>query len=507
MASLRKLLGQTAIYGFTHVLGRVLNFALTPLYTYTFTDAESLAPVWLFYAYIGFITIVLQHAMAIAFFRFAGKDNQDKDVVFGTALCSVLAISLFAGVGLSLFSQEIAAFAGQPGKGSWVRILGWVLALDAIAYLPLARLRFDERPISFAGIQISEIITNLSLNIFFLGFCKPAYESGGNEFLASFYNPSIGVGYIFISNLVASSIKMLLVLPVIRRIRLAFSKDLWKQMFAYAFPLVIVGFAGMINELLDRVVLTHLLPFDLATNNYYLGLYGANYKLAMFMALLIQAFRYAADPYFLSKPGDRSTHPLIAQSLTIFIALGGFVFLGITLFMPVVRHFIAPEYWPGLYIVPILLYANLFLGVVVNLGIWYKISDKTWLGAYITLFGAAVTIGANLFLVPRIGMVGAAWSTALSYGCIAVLSASIGRRYLPIPYQWGRLTVYLMLPLIIYGLVTYLVGGQMGDIFRYAEAPSFWPLALVGVVAYGALTVFLERSTLARLFKSSPTNG
>ena len=204
-------------------------------------------------------------------------------------------------------------------------------------------------------------------------------------------------------------------------------------MFAYAFPLVIVGFAGMINELLDRVVLTHLLPFDLATNNYYLGLYGANYKLAMFMALLIQAFRYAADPYFLSKPGDKSTHPLIAQSLTIFMALGGFVFVGITLFMPVVRHFIAPEYWPGLYIVPILLYANLFLGVVVNLGIWYKVSDKTWLGAYITLFGAAITIGANLFLVPRIGMVGAAWSTLLSYASIAILSASIGRKYLPIP--------------------------------------------------------------------------
>ncbi|MEC8627244.1 MAG: polysaccharide biosynthesis protein, partial [Bacteroidota bacterium] len=162
MASLRKLLGQTAIYGFTHVLGRVLNFALTPLYTYTFIDAESLAPVWLFYAYIGFITIVLQHAMAIAFFRFAGKDNQDKDIVFGTAMCSVMAISLFAGIGLSLFSQEVAAFAGQPGKGSWVRILGWVLALDAIAYLPLARLRFDERPTSFAGIQITEIVTNLS---------------------------------------------------------------------------------------------------------------------------------------------------------------------------------------------------------------------------------------------------------------------------------------------------------------------------------------------------------
>ena len=507
MASLRNLLGQTAIYGFTHVLGRVLNFALTPLYTYTFTDAELLAPVWLFYAYIGFITIVLQHAMAIAFFRFAGKYDQDKDVVFGTALCSVMAISLCTGIGLSLFSHEVAAFAGQPGKGSWVRILGWVLAFDAIAYLPLARLRFDERPISFAGIQITEIVTNLSLNVFFLALCKPAHESGGSELLASLYIPSIGVGYIFISNLVASSIKMVLVLPVIRRIRLVFSKDLWKQMIAYAFPLVIVGFAGMINELLDRVVLTRLLPFDLATNNYYLGLYGANYKLAMFMALLIQAFRYAADPYFLSKPGDKSTHPIIAQSLTIFMALGGFIFLGITLFMPVVRHFIAPEYWPGLYVVPILLYANLFLGVVVNLGIWYKVSDKTWLGAYITMFGAAITIGANLFLVPRIGMVGAAWSTVLSYGCIAVLSASIGRRYLPIPYQWGRLAVYLLLPLVIYGLVTYLVCGHVGDLVRYTMSPYFWPFALVGVFVYSALTVFLERSTIARMFKTSPTNG
>ena len=503
MASLRKLLGQTAIYGFTHVLGRVLNFALTPLYTYTFTDAESLAPVWLFYAYIGFITIVLQHAMAIAFFRFAGKDNQDKDVVFGTAFFSVMAISLFTGLGLSLFSQDVAAFAGQPGKDYWVRILGWILALDAIAYLPLARLRFDEQPKSFAGIQITEILTNLSLNVFFLGFCKPAYENGGGELLASLYNPSIGVGYIFISNLIASSLKMVLVLPVIRRIRLTFSKDLWKKMFAYAFPLVIVGFAGMVNELLDRVVLIYLLPFDVATNNYYLGLYGANYKLAMFMALLIQAFRYAADPYFLSKPGDKSTHPLIAQSLTIFMALGGFVFLGITLFMPVVRHFIAPEYWPGLNIVPILLYANLFLGVVVNLGIWYKISDKTWLGAYITLFGAAVTIGANCFLVPRIGMEGAAWSTALSYGCIAVLSASIGRRHLPIPYQWSRLAVYLLLPMIIYGLVTYLVCGHVGDIVRYTMSPSFWIFAIAGFILYGAVTVFLERSTISRLLKTS----
>ena len=213
MASLRKLLGQTAIYGFTY-WERVLNFALTPLYTYTFTDAESLA-LYGFFMLIGFITIVLQHAMAIAFFGLQAKDNQDKGLVFGTALCSVMAISLFAGIGLSLFLKEVAAFAGQPGKG----VLGagfWagVLALDAIAYLPLARLRFDERPTSFAGIQITEIVTNLSLNVFFLGFCKPAYESGGSEFLASLYNPSIGVSYIFISNLVASSIKMVMFCPL-----------------------------------------------------------------------------------------------------------------------------------------------------------------------------------------------------------------------------------------------------------------------------------------------------
>lgn len=442
--------------------------------------------------------------MAIAFFRFAGKGAHDKDKVFGTALISVLVISLCTGIGLSLFADEVASAVSQPGKGQWVRLLGWVLAIDAIAYLPLARLRFDERPRTFAGIQITEILLNLGLNVFFLGFCKPAYENGGSDLLASLYNPSIGVGYIFISNLLASLLKFCLLLPVLKRFRLSFSFDLWKKMFSYAFPLVIVGFAGMINELLDRVVLVYLLPHDLDTNNYFLGLYGANYKIAMFMALLIQAFRYAADPYFLSKPEDKSTHPLIAQSLTIFAALGGFIFLGVTLFMPLVRYFIAPEYWMGLHIVPILLYANLFLGVVVNLGIWYKISDKTWLGAYITLLGAAITILANCYLVPRVGMVGAAWSTALAYGVIAVLSAIIGRRYLSIPYQWGRLAIYLVLPFALYGVVTYCVTGQFGDLVGYSNTPSFLSYALGGIFLYGMLAVLLERSTLLKLLRQSP---
>ena len=491
--ALRTLAGHTAVYGMSHIVGRLLYFLLTPFYTRVFTQQE-FGQVTELYALVGFALIVLTHGMETALFRFLKTDGR-RSTVFSTAMASVgAAAGLFLLLALS-FQSSIASALDYSGQVEFIRWFALILFLDVLSAVPLAKLRADERPWLFAGVRLTDIGVNLGLNIFFLVVCRQAHLAGADTPLARLYDPAIGVGYVFLANLVASAVKFVLLAPQMRHLTRHLDTGLYRRMLGYALPLILVGMAGMVNETLDRAVMKHLLPHGPQENLRQLGIYGAVYKLSMFMALFVQAFRYAAEPFFFSKAGDADSPRLYAAVLKYFVIAGALVFLVVGLFVDVFALFIGPAFRSGLHILPILLLANLLLGVVVNLSIWYKLTDRTLMGAGVVGVGAVVTIVLNVVLVPRIGYAGAAWATLASYLVIAGLSLALGRRFYPVPYAYGRLTAILVGAIGLFLLLTRVI---------HPALPLNWmeqAASVVGIIGFAALVVNAEREELRGLLK------
>lgn len=451
MNPLKKLAGQTAVYGLSSIVGRFLNYLLVPLYTSQFAP-EAYGVVTEFYAYVAFLIVLLTYGMETALFRFITREP-NKDKVFSTSLISLLSSSAVFVIVAILLSSPIATAMQYPAHPEYISWFALILALDAVTALPFAKLRIENKASNFAIVKLSNIAINIGLNVFFLYFCKTAYEAAGTGFLAQCYDPNIGIGYIFLSNLAASGITLLMLTPSFKAIKAGFDSELWKRMMRYAMPLVVVGFAGIINETLDRALLKYLLPGTEEENLYQLGVYGACYKLAMLMSLFIQAFRYAAEPFFFSQADDKNSRKLYATVLNYFVIAGALIFLVIGLYIDLFKYFIPnKEYWVGLHVVPILLLANLFLGVYVNLSMWYKLTDKTNIGAAVSIAGAVITIVLNVWLIPIYGYVGSAWATLATYVFLSVASWWLGRKYFPVPYHLGRFVVYILLAILVFRL-------------------------------------------------------
>lgn len=450
MSSLKKLAGQTAIYGLSSIIGRFLNYLLVPIYVSQF-DPAAFGVVTEFYAYVGFLIVVLTYGMETALFRFINKDpNPEK--VYSTALISMISSSAVFMVLAIVFSQSIATAMRYPEHADYIVWFALILGFDAISALPFAKLRAEGKATAFATIKLINIGANIGLNLFFVLVCKEAFDHQTGSVFASLYNPNIGVAYQFVCNLAASTLTLVLLLPWIRGIANGFDAALWKKMLNYGWPLIAVGLAGIVNETLDRALLKYLLPYDNETNMWNLGVYGANYKLAMLMSLGIQAFRYAAEPFFFehAKEGEGGKQ-IYARVLNYFVGFGALAFLVISLYINLFKYFIPnKEYWSGLNVVPILLMANLFLGVYINLSIWYKLTDRTKLGALVSLAGAAITIVLNVIWIPTIGYVGSAWATLIVYVFMSVASYVLGRKYFPVPYQVGKVLLMIGLALLLF---------------------------------------------------------
>ncbi len=324
----------------------------------------------------------------------------------------------------------------------------FILAADAITSIPFGRLRRENKAKRFALVKIFTIAFNVFFNVFFLLLCPWLYKNGYAGSIDFFYNPSIGVGYVFISNLLSSLVTLILLLPEFKKTEFKFDKSLWKEMFIYAFPLVIAGFAGMINETLDRILLKYLIAPE---NNplAQLGIYGANYKLAIFMSLFIQAFRYAAEPFFFSQSESKDRDKVYAEVMNYFILAGSVIYIGIIIYLDVFKYFIGEEYHSGLHVVPILLLANLFLGIYFNLSIWYKVANKTRWGAIIAIVGAIITIALNIWLIPQFGFTAAAWVTLICYLTMTLLAYFLGQKYYPVNYNVRRGLFYLVIAILI----------------------------------------------------------
>lgn len=446
---IRKLASQTVIYGLSSIIGRFLNYLLVPLYTYTFAAAEY-GVVSEFYAYAGFFAVVLTLGLETGYFRFRNRDDLPEGAAYPAALSALLLVNLACVTAIIVYRQDLADLLRYPDHPEYLVWFGLILAMDAISALPFARLRAEDRAWRFAGIKIAEILLAIGFNLLFLlGWPKIATLWPASP-IAQLYDPATGVGYIFLANLIASGFKMLLLTPQFRGVRYRAGLRVIKPLLAYSLPMVIIGFAGVINEMLDRAILKYLLPYDLQENLRILGVYGACYKLSILMTLFVQAFRYAGEPFFFAYAGRADAKRAYALVLRYFVIFCVFIFLLVTLFLDVFQYFIGAEYREGLDVVPILLMANLFLGIYVNLSVWYKLTDRTGMGAWVSLIAAGITIGLNFWWIPLFGYRGAAWAHLACYGGMALASWLLGRHYYPVPYPVWRILFYLLLGVGLY---------------------------------------------------------
>jgi O-antigen/teichoic acid export membrane protein len=409
------------------------------------------------YAYVAFLVVLLTYGMETAYFRYATLPDLNAQKVYSNTLYSLsFTTTLFILLAM-VFSQDIANWLRYPNHEEYIVWFALIVGLDALASIPLAKLRKESRAKKFAVVNLINVGVNIGLNLFFLWYCKGNFDAGNSNWLIDLcYNPEVGVGYVFIANLIASVIKFIILVPEMD-IKGEFDMSLLKGMLKYAYPMLFVGLAGIVNEMLDRTILKEMLTKQYLAEDTYpteelahqaalaqLGIYGGNYKITMIVSLFIQAFRYAAEPFFFNQEKEKDAKKTYAKVMNIFVIVVALFFLVISLNLQIFKFFTPnPDYWQGLVVVPILLGANVFLGIYVNQSIWYKLSNKTHYGTLISVVGAIITVVANVSLIPIWGYVGCAWATLFCYSFMVVFSYYLGQRHYPIPYNLRKIALFL----------------------------------------------------------------
>jgi O-antigen/teichoic acid export membrane protein len=390
--------------------------------------------------------VIFTYGMETALFHFSRK-SEDPDLVYKNAISTITISSVILASLLILFSESIANLAGYAKHPEYITWFALILAFDAISSIPFAQLRLKNKAKTFALYKLTNIIFNIGLNLFFLVFAK-GLEAEGTKMGKLLYDPAIGVGYVFISNLAASALSLLLFSSTFKNISLKIDGVLVKSMLLYSLPLMIAGFAGMINETLDRAIYKYLVP-DKAIALHQLGIYSACYKVAIVMTLFIQTFRYAAEPFFFSQNKKEKGRGINAVVMNYFMATCCLIFVVVMLYLNLFMYFVGEQYRSGAAVVPVLLIANLFLGLYIYLSLWYKLSGDTHYGAWFSIIGAVVTIILLLTLVPVFGYMGAAWATLICYGLMMILSYITGQKRYPIPYDLKALLVLLTSAILV----------------------------------------------------------
>lgn len=437
---IRQLAGQTAIYGLGTMIPRFLNYALlTPFYTRIFGLGEY-GIVTELYAYVVVLLVVLTYGMETGYFRFT-ESEKEKSNVFSTALLSLFITSTVFIATVIIFNQAIANTLDYGANKEYITIFAIIVGIDAFSTIPFAKLRRENRGLRFASIKLLNVAIIIILVFFFLHFAPKIVKNNPESWVNKIYSPYVGVGYVFVSNLVGSVITLFFLIPEILGIRLVFKKELFRRMLRYSFPLLIAGLAGTLNEALDKIILKHLLP-DNVDALAQLGIYGASFKIAVLLSLFIQMFRYAAEPFFFERAGDKNAKELYAEVMKYFVISGLFIFLGINFFIEGVKFFIGEKFWVGLQVVPVVLLGYLFYGIFLNLSVWYKINDLTKFGAMLTIIGATVTIAVNVIFVPFYGYYASAWGHFLCYFVMVLCSYFIGKKYYKIKYPLTTIGMY-----------------------------------------------------------------
>lgn len=452
MNDIRKLAGQTVIYGFGTVVPRFLNYALlTPFYTYIF-GREQYGVVTELYAWMVLALVILTYGMETTYFRFAGKKAPAEEV-YGTAIVSLLTTSLLFILAVSLFLKPVSGFLGYGEHPEYIRMFTWIVAIDAFSAIPFAWLRGNNRPVRFSILKIINVIVTLVTAWFFLK-AAPSLAERGNTWILKIYDPDFEVGYVFVANLAGSAVTLICLLPFMMKIRPVFDRKLLGKMLAYSWPLLIGGMAGSLNEVLDKILLRRLIggAEGLAT----VGLYGAGFKVGVLMSLFIQMYRFAAEPFFFEKAGSKDAKETYAITMKYFVITALILFLGINLYIEALQIIIGPVFRESLIVVPIISMGYLLLGIFINQSIWYKVHDKTIYGAWITIIGAAVTVTVNLVFVPDYGYIAAAWAHVACYLSMVLVSYFVGQKLYPVKYETAKIMLYIALAvglLVVSGLL------------------------------------------------------
>lgn len=461
MAALKNLVKDTAIYGLSSIVGRFLNYLLVPLYTRVIdADNGGYGIVNNVYAYTALLLVILTFGMETTFFRFANKEEENPDSVFSTALGMVSFLCLvFVGV-VFLFMEPITIGMGYANHPEYIQIMAVCVALDAFKCIPFALLRYKKRPIKFASLQLLNIVLNITLNLlYFVLF--PAMEKDHPGALSMIYNPTIGVGYVFILNLICSVVLTFCFCPELLNTKWQFDFSLLRRMFIYSWPILILGIAGNLTQFADRIIYPFVQPDDWQVP---LGIYGACVKVAMIMTMITQAFRYAYEPFVFAANNDKNSKQAYATTMKFFIIFTLLAFLCVMGYMDVLKRIIGADYREGIIVVPIVMAAEIMMGIYFNLSFWYKLIDKTIWGVWLSLAGCITLIVIDIVFIPKYGYIACAWGCFVGYAVSMVFSYFAGQKHNPINYPLKSIAVYVIMAGVFYTVMTFL--------------PPEWPVIL-----------------------------
>lgn len=469
MGLYKNLFKQTAIYGLATVIPRMFSFLLVPLYTDLLPKA-AYGKLSIIFAGMIFFNVILAYGMETAFFRFYNKESDKKSVVETTSVSLFWSSILFLFIAL-LFRNKLAVWSGIDDQ--YITYTIWILVLDALVIVPFSKLRVNQQPIKYAIIKIGNVAVNLFLNVFFLSYLPEISQSNPDSFLSTFYLEDFQIGYIFVSNIVASLVTFLLLSPNYLSLKWHFDYKLWKRMMQYGMPIMVAGIAFAINDQFDKILLGYLLPPDIADAE--VGVYSACYKLGLFMVLYRTAYTLGIEPFFFSHAGNEDAPQTYATITKYFVIFGSFILLSVIVFADVLKVIMIRDesYWEAMKVVPLIILANFFLGIYTNLSVWYKLIDKTHIGAYISIVGAVITLALNYLLIPTMSYYGSAIATIAAYGSMMCISYYFGNKYYPIPYDTNKIFMYLLISVgfsavSFYGFrENYYVGITLLLVFMY----------------------------------------
>ncbi|MFM2386321.1 MAG: hypothetical protein RL660_1078 [Bacteroidota bacterium] len=491
--SIKSLATQTLWYGLSGIIGRFINYMLTPLLTAL--GSAQFGDYTTVYANITFFNIIFTYGMETAYFRFSRDEKED--TVFNTVSTSLLLTTIPLTLLMLALTGPLSRLWTVSDHPEYVTYFAIIVAFDTLSTIPFAKLRFEQKPRKYAFIKLINILLTFGLTYLLINVFPKLAANGASSTWLSWYKPEYGIGYAFIANMIASVITLLLLSKELLSFRFQLDKQLWKRMMIYALPLLIVGFGGMINETIDRVMIPKLIEGTEAFRKSQNGIYGANYKLAILIMLFIQTFRMGAEPFFIKQSAGQDAQKMYARIMNLFVVVCCLCYLFVTCYTDIWKYFIRadkhPEYLSGLVVVPILLLGKTFLGIYYNLSIWYKVSNKTMIGAYITLGGAAITIIINLLFLKRFGFIACAWASFACYGFMMVASYFAGQKHYPVPYNVGKIAMYIAISVLAYFACTYVCTFVDTAAARIAIGTAF-------IVAYGVMALYTEREE----FKAVP---
>lgn len=492
MSGIKNLAGQTLWYGVSSIFARFLNYLLTPYLTYKLSGS-GFGEMSLVYAAIPFLNTLFLFGVETAYFRYIQQD-QYKNEIYNTLSISLFSSTFSLTALLLIFNKSFAHLISIQDHPEYVTLSAFIICFDALSALPFAKLRHEGRPVKFAFVRVTGIILNIGIIYFFLSVCPALLKKNSNSPLLIIYNKDFGVGYILLANVIQSFYQLIILNKELFSFQWKFNFTMWKEVMIYALPLAIAGFAGMINETFDRIMLGWWAPVQsIQQARFEVGTYSACYKLSILITLFIQAFRMGAEPFFFKQSLSDDAPKTYARVMKFFVIIITLMFLVVALYIDFWKYFIQnEEMWKGLTVVPILLFANMFLGIYYNLSIWYKLSKKTSAGAWITLIGALITLLVNFIFIPRFSYMACAWATFLCYGSMMAVSYVWGQKVYRIPYATKKLCAYMVIVFVLYLVHHFIV--------------SLWPNTWVNVtvatlftLGYLVFILRVERKEFIRL--------